>query len=131
VFQDYYRAVTRKGDPARIKDLAARLEQGKSDNAEMLNEMAWTLLTDEKIKTRNPALALHLAKAAFDASGGRDVSVLDTYARALFDNDKVSEAIRQQKRAIELCEDPARRGEFEESLKRYQSRKPAAPSAGK
>jgi thiol-disulfide isomerase/thioredoxin len=120
-FQDYYRAVTGKGDAARIPDLAARLEAVKSTDAEALNEMAWTLLTDEKIKQRNPALALKLAQAAFDASGGKDPGVLDTYARALFDNGKVADAIQQQQRALQLNTDEDKRAELEQSLKRYQA----------
>ncbi len=122
LFQDYYRAVTGKGDAARAQELAAKLEAIKTPNAEVLNEMAWTLLTDEKIKTRNLKLAMKFAQAAYDGTKGKDSSVLDTYARALFDNGRVSEAIEQQKRAIELCEDQQQKAEFQASLKRYQAK---------
>ena len=43
--------------------------------------------------------------AAVDASEGKDPSVLDTYARALFDTGKVDDAIKQQKKAVELSDD--------------------------
>lgn len=122
LFQDYYRAVTGKGDAARAQELAAKLEAIKTPNAEVLNEMAWTLLTDEKIKTRNLKLAIKFAQAAYDGTKGKDSSVLDTYARALFDNGRVAEAIEQQKRAIELCEDQQQKAEFQASLKRYQAK---------
>jgi thiol-disulfide isomerase/thioredoxin len=122
LFQDYYRAVTGKADAAQIEALAQKLEAIQSSNAEMLNEIAWTLLDDEKIKHRNVKLALKLAKAAFDASAGKDANIVDTYARALFDNGKTAEAVQQQKRAVELCEDAERRAEFKETLKRYEAR---------
>lgn len=121
-FQDYYRAVTGKGEATRIPELTARLENSKSSDIDALNEMAWTLLTDENIKTRNLLLALKLAQAAFDASSGKDPGVLDTYARALFDNGKVAEAATQQKRAIGLTEDKDRKAEMEQALKLYQSK---------
>lgn len=121
-FQDYYRAVTGKGDTARIPALTARLESVKSGDIDALNEMAWTLLTDDNIKTRNLALALKLAQVAFDASSGKDPGVLDTYARALFDNGKAAEAVAQQKRAIELTTEKDRKAEMEQSLKLYQSK---------
>ncbi len=122
VFQEYYRAVTGKGDESKSEELAKKLETTPSDNAEMLNEISWTLLTDEKIKHRNLKLAMKLAQAAVDASEGKDASILDTYARALFDSGKVGEAIKQQKRAIDLCDDKGKKKEFEATLKDYQAR---------
>jgi len=120
LFQEYYRAVTGKGDESKVEELARKLEATPSDDAETLNEIAWTLLTDEKIKTRNLKLAMKMAKAAFDASEGKDANIIDTYARALFDTGKVAEAVKQQKRAIELNEDADRKSEFEATLKRYE-----------
>jgi thiol-disulfide isomerase/thioredoxin len=120
-FQDYYRVVTGKGDASRLPALTTRLESVKTGEPEALNEMAWTLLTDEGIKTRSNALALKLAQAAFDASGGKDPSVLDTYARALFENGKVSEAVQQQQRALALTTDDDKRREMADALKRYQA----------
>ena len=123
-FQEYYRAVTGKGDESKSEELAKKLESTTSDNAEMLNEIAWTLLTDEKIKNRNLKLASKLALAAVDASEGKDFSAVDTYARALYDTGKVDEAVKQQKKAIELCDDKEKKPELEATLKRYQQ-KPA------
>ena len=122
VFQDYYRAVCGGDTEARTAELTKRLAVIESDNAEMLNEIAWTLLTDEKIKKRDTKLALKFAQAAFDRTGGKDASVLDTYARALFDNGEVAKAIQQQKRAVELTDDPGKKADYEESLKKYQAR---------
>jgi peroxiredoxin len=120
LFQDYYRAVTGKGTEARVEELTKKLSVVPPINAEMLNEMAWTLLTDERIRTRDHALALKFAKAAYDACKGQESDVVDTYARALFDNGKVPEAIAQQKKAIELCNDRERMAELEANLKRYR-----------
>jgi thiol-disulfide isomerase/thioredoxin len=122
VFQDYYRAVTGSADAAHVAALGRKLEAIKSDDAERLNEIAWTLLDDEKIKTRDLKLALKLAQAAFEACAGKDANVVDTYARALFDNGKVTEAVQQQRRAVELCDDPEQKAEYKETLKRYEAK---------
>jgi thiol-disulfide isomerase/thioredoxin len=122
VFTEYYRAVTGRANEGKTEELAQRLEGVQSGDAEALTEIAWTLLTDEKIKTRNPKLALKIARAAFDASEGKDANAADTYARALFDTGKVAEAILQQKKAIELCDDKDKKSELQATLKRYQEK---------
>jgi len=122
LFSDYYRAATGKGDEAKAGELAQKLGAVESQNAEVLNEIAWTLLTDEKLKKRDLKLAVKFAQAAYDATAGKDANILDTYARALFDTGKIADAVKQQKRAVELCDDKERKAEFAQTLKRYQER---------
>jgi hypothetical protein len=121
LFQDYYRAVTGTANAARIADLTAKLEAINSTEVEVLNEVAWTLLSDERIKTRNPKLALKFSQAAFDLTQGKELDVVDTYARALFDNGRTADAIAQQKRAVQLCDDKDRKTELEATLKTYEA----------
>ncbi len=130
IFQEYYRALTRSGSEAKVEELAKKLEGIESNNAEMQNEIAWTILTDERIKKRNLPLAMKFARAALAASGGKDANVLDTYARALFDTGKATEAIEQQKRAIEICDDPEKKIELKETLQRYQTSAKSGSSKG-
>jgi hypothetical protein len=124
IFPEYYRAITGKGDESKSEELAKKLENTPSDDAEALTEIAWTLLTDQKIKNRNLKLAAKLAQAAVDLSEGKDANALDTHARALFDTGKIAEAIKQQKRAIELSDDKQKKAEMEATLKRYQEKAP-------
>ena len=120
-FQDYYRAATGKGNAAQIGELTRKLELVESSDVEAQNEIAWTMLTDESIKARNPRLALKFAQAAFDASSGKNPDVLDTYARALFDNGRAADAVKQLERAIALTTDNAKRDELSATRKRYLS----------
>ncbi len=122
LFQEYYRAMTRPGNDAKAAELAKQLDGIESSNAEMQNEIAWTILTDERIKNRNLPLAMKFARAAVTTSDGKDPNILDTYARALFDTGKVTEAIEQQKRAIDLCDDKERKAELNTTLQRYQAK---------
>ena len=45
--------------------------------------------------------------------------MLDTYARALFENGKHAEAIQYERKAVELCKVEAKRIEMEANLNRY------------
>lgn len=118
-----YGAAARK--TTDVKALAAQgqqiMELGHK-NAMLMNQFAWIILEDREITARDLALALRAAKAAYDASEGVDIAVLDTYARALFGNGKVKEAIEIQKKAIKLAAgDEERRQSLEQTLKRYQA----------
>ena len=121
LFTRYARAAAGMSPTNDLPELARQLRELKGATAEELNEWAWTLLTDERIQQRDPDLALHLAKAALDASGGTNASVLDTYARALFDTGKVDEAIEYQKKAVAATRDEDLRQMLREVLQRYEA----------
>ena len=122
LFGQYFQAVTGKEDKARAEKLGKELRAAQSMNADLLNELAWAILDDPRIKERDVPLALSLAKTAYDACQGKTTAVVDTYARALFDSGKVNEAIQQQKAAIELVKEPEIRKELEATLKKYQDK---------
>jgi thiol-disulfide isomerase/thioredoxin len=120
VFNDYYLAACGKTGADKLSELGQKLLDAKTTNAGSLNEWAWTILTDEKIRTRDLKLASKLAKAALEASEGKDANILDTYARAL--SGKVTDAIATQKKAIALAENDEARQSLEETLKGYQAK---------
>ncbi len=121
-FSDYYAAACGKTGADKLGELGQKLLDAKTKNPGTLNEWAWTILTDAKIKTRDLKLASKLARAALDASEGKDANILDTYARALFDSGKVTEAITTQKKAIQLAENDEAHQSLEETLKGYQAK---------
>jgi thiol-disulfide isomerase/thioredoxin len=88
---------------------------------QILNAIAWNVLTAPVIKTRDTAFALQVAEAAVEASGGKEAAFLDTYARALFDNGKKSEAVLQQKKAIGLAPE-AMKSQLEAALRKYEGK---------
>ncbi len=121
-FQAYYRAVTGRDPAARVEELARRLELVESADVDAQNEIAWTLLTDENIKTRNAKLALKFAQAAFAASGGKNPDVLETYARALFVTGRMDEGLKYLEQAVVLTTESAKKNELRRDLERYQTR---------
>lgn len=114
----YFELARAGNDGARAKGEEFLALVGK--DKELLNAFAWTLLTMEGIPKRDLELGLRVAKAANDASEGKDPAILDTYARALFDNGKIKEALEYQKKAVELCKDPEMAKGLKEALATYE-----------
>ncbi len=96
----YYAATGETGNPEQAAELAGQIEALDIQTPEILNEIAWDILTDAKVKQRDLPLAMRLAKRALDASQGKDANILDTYARALFDAGNIADAIEYQKKAV-------------------------------
>ncbi|MCX8108939.1 MAG: redoxin domain-containing protein [Verrucomicrobiae bacterium] len=118
-FGRYMAEATGQAEDAKLSELAAQVNPAGCKQAVLLNELAWILLTDSRIKKRNLPLAMKLAKAAFDASEGKDPAILDTYARALADSGRIEEAIIHQRKAIELVSDQDYKTELEQTLQAY------------
>ena len=121
LFKDYVSAVADGSDKDKIADLGGKVSQLQIKDPQTLNDFAWTLLTDERIKERDLPLATKLAKAAVDASEAKDAAILDTYARALFDSGKVAEAVDYQKRAVAACDNDEEKSSAAEVLKKYEA----------
>lgn len=126
--QDYLAEATSDADETRMAELGRRLASIETDSAQMLNEIAWRILTDSQVKRRDLPLALKLAKAAYDACQGQNAAVVDTYARALFDTGEVAKAIEFQRKAVSLSEDEEIRRGLEETLQRYEAQRNNRPN---
>ncbi len=117
----YLDAVKASEQPEGAEQLGQDTLAALGSDASLLNGFAWALLTDEDIKFRDLKFALRVAKAAYDACAGKEAAIVDTYARALFDNGQKKEAIEYQKKAVELAgKDDASRAEMEATLKKYE-----------
>lgn len=130
VLQSYMEAVGEKGDPAKAAELAKQVEALELKSPQLLNQIAWVILAEDVVKHRDVKLALTLAKRAVEASDGKEASILDTYARALFDSGKVTEAIEQQQKAVNLSEDDEEKKELGATLNKYQEKAAAKPAEG-
>ena len=118
---DYRLAVGENGDATKASDLAKQIEALNIKNAMLLNDLAWDIIADESVKSRDLKLALALAKRAVELTKAEEPSVLDTYARALFENGKTEEAIVQQKKAIQFATDDIKE-ELTANLKKYEAK---------
>lgn len=120
-FMKYMQAAS-KPDAKDLPGLGKALLDLAGKDPQILNAIAWNVLTAPGIKTRDTAFALDVAKAAVSASKAKDPAILDTYARALFDNGKKADAIAQQKKAIDLAPE-AQKAEMKATLGKYEAGK--------
>lgn len=117
--QEYLTRINSPEERAMANQKAEEFLNAAAKEPTVLNDFAWSILTNPKVKYRDVALALRTAKLAFEASGGKNGHVLDTYARALSENGKNNDAIQIQKTAIGLARDEEQRIEFEANLRKY------------
>jgi thiol-disulfide isomerase/thioredoxin len=117
---EYFLIVTAGVKSPRTADLGEQILANASGYASILNEFAWRILTDRRVKIRDYDLALRASKEAFELSGGNQVPIMDTYARALFQAGKRTEAIELEKKAIAACKNTRFRPELESVLLRFE-----------
>ena len=121
VLNKYFKLISDSEKPEGAEKLGDEALTACGKDANLINAFAWRLLTDEEVKFRDLKFALRIAKAAYDASKGENPAIVDTYARALFDNGMVKEAIEQQKKAVKLViDDEEARAEMAKTLKGYE-----------
>lgn len=121
LMDQYFGMIVMQRKPAReLAPVGEDILKTLASNADMLNLFAWTILDDPRVRDRDLSLALRAAEAAQKATEGKVAYVLDTYARALFDNGRIKEAIEQQKKALEICADPKARPGYQQRLEKYQ-----------
>lgn len=93
--------------------------ESDADNAQLLNDLSWTILTGEGARARDLALAQKLADRAVEVSESKNPHYLDTLARAHADQGHLDEAIKQQKKAVERAGDASEREEMLATLQEY------------
>ena len=123
LFQRYYAAIGENGDPNTAAELGKQIEELNLQDPDTLNQLAWNILTSQKVKQRDLPLASRLAQKAMVLSNYADGNILDTYARAMFDAGEIAAAIEYQKKAVAASPDDA---DLAATLARYLAAAPAA-----
>ncbi|MEN6307771.1 MAG: redoxin domain-containing protein [Anaerohalosphaeraceae bacterium] len=99
--REYVAALTEGKPVEETRPLAEKLLEIAP--ADALNQIAWYVLDTLKEENRDYPTALKLAEKANTLTEGKQPAVLDTYALALFKNNKIAEAIAAQTKAVELA----------------------------
>ena len=107
------------GDYEGAYKVGEKLVQMNWDDAQVLNEVAWTVVDDERVETRNLEFAMRVAKRANELTESKNGPILDTLARVYYEKGELGTAIKWQKRAVEYAEGEMR-GELEGTLEKYQ-----------
>ena len=111
---------------AKAQDHFAVALERDPDYLNLLNSWAWQLATCPDAKYRDGKKALEYAGKANEKSGGKKPECLDTVAAALAEAGQFDEAIKSQKKAIELLGPKAdeQRKAMQARLKLYEAGKP-------
>ena len=104
----------------KTRQIGDNLLKIAANSPDVLDLLAWNIVTLPVLKTRDLDLALKAAKAAFDATQGKDPSIIDTYARVLWETGNKAEALKQQRAAVALVKDEMLAEILKESLKQYE-----------
>ncbi len=88
-------------------------------DAQMLNAISWSVLTDEAIVTRDLDLALEWATQAGELTENKDASILDTVARAHHAKGDLKSAIKFQTLAVENAEEEMK-ADLQATLDEYE-----------
>ena len=121
-YREYFDAIKEDGAAKQAKTAAAVIV--KNGSSQILNAFAWNILTEVEEAKRDLKVALKAATKANKATEGKSAAILDTYAYALFKNDKVNRAIRVQKKALKLVAgDERMEKEFNERLAEFTKAK--------
>jgi thiol-disulfide isomerase/thioredoxin len=116
-----YLQKTTAGETVKFDDTVLSVDPKNPGIVAAYNQLAWVILTAPMIKDRDLSLALRVAKLASDGSGGESPEILDTYAKALWDNGKKKEAIEAQQKAVNLAKEEKMKAELQQRLDEYKA----------
>lgn len=98
---------------------ARKITEKHADDAGLHNAIAWTILDTPSVEKRDVALALRLAHKADDMTKHENSAILDTLARAYFEQKNVARAVEIQALAVEKA-DGAGKLKLDERLRKYK-----------
>ncbi|MFH0980326.1 MAG: thioredoxin domain-containing protein [Planctomycetota bacterium] len=108
---EYYKVLVALDRPADAEAIAQQLVKA-DESAALYNELAWAAFESGKATEAN----LLQARKAYELSGGKDVSIVDTLARLLHHLGKKDEAVKLVKDAVEKTEPGFERSVLEQCL---------------
>lgn len=117
-----------KRDGAKACPIAKKLSELRKDDADFLNDLAWTILDAPELKDRDLDVALAIAKQAAEVSKHENAAILDTLARAYFEKGDLDKAVEVQTQAVALSEKDDQlpeevKSQVKETLEKYKAEK--------
>ena len=122
LMQKYFELAVEGTEKKKADKIGKQIIADAGSSFELMDRFAWAILSAPQIKYRDLDLAMTAAKTGYDACKGMNASMVDTYARALFQAGKVVDAFKLQKQALELVRDPRLKAEMQQRLKEYEAK---------
>jgi thiol-disulfide isomerase/thioredoxin len=108
-------------DPAAAYAYGREAVKAHWDDGMFLNRVAWFVVDDAGVKTRDLPFALEVAQRACEATRHEDASVLDTLARVYFEQGDLANAIAWQEKAVALSPSGPMADEIKATLEKYRA----------
>jgi hypothetical protein len=112
-------------DPEAAYAIGRELVRDKWDDANTLNEIAWFVVDEPGIRTRDFAFAMEAAKRANALTEGKSAAILDTVARVYWEQGDVGTAIAWQYRAVARAVGTPWEPSIRRTLEQYERIAPA------
>lgn len=107
--------------PKQAYTLGNTMVRQNWDNAQFLNQFAWFIVDSPDVETRDLDLAMKAANRANELTNEEDAAILDTVARVYYEKGDMRNALKWQRKAVELAGDDMMGQQLRETLKRYES----------
>lgn len=108
------------GQPKEGYAFGEQLVKENWDDAQMLNSIAWFVVDDASVKDRDLNFAMKVAKRASDLTDDSEPSILDTYARVLYEKGDLKSAIKWQRKAVENATEGPMADGIRKTLAKYE-----------
>jgi tetratricopeptide (TPR) repeat protein len=118
--EEYFVVIKRPISSRQAQALGEEIYRGARNNSSFLTEFAWRIMAERGTRYRDLNLALRAAQTAVELSKSKSIWVTTTYARALFENGQIEEAIEYQEKALAAAETNQDRGDCEATLNKYK-----------
>ncbi|HSZ59797.1 MAG TPA: hypothetical protein VK797_29405, partial [Tepidisphaeraceae bacterium] len=118
VAQPRFKALLAKRDYPAAYAVARQVADADDASASVLNELAWTIASDEKIEPRDLDLAQRMAARAVALTESKYPNALDTYALVMYEKGDVSRAVELERQAVQVADRP----DFRVALDRYKAK---------
>ena len=118
VAQSRFKALLAKRDYVAAYAVAREVADRPDASTSVLNELAWSIVSDEKIQPRDLDLAQRMAERAVALRESKYPNALDTCARVMYEKGDVTRAVELERQAVQVADRP----EFRAALDRYKAK---------
>lgn len=118
VAQPRFKALLAKRDYPAAYAVAREVADRPDASASLLNELAWTIVSDEKLERRDLDLARRMAERAVTLTDHQNAGFIDTCARVMYEKGDAARAAELEGQAVKLSDLP----DFRAALDRYKAK---------
>jgi len=112
--------LTEKADADKGYALGEEIMKANWENPMKLNELAWFVVDDVSVKSRNLEFAQKAAEQAVKLTEEKDGAIIDTLARVYFEKGEFAKAVEWQKKAVAIAPEEMA-DELKAALTKYEA----------